>query len=167
MNREKLHRAIRTGDFEVVKQLVESSDGINLAKAKNYYGLYLQWTPKTVLKPTFFVNRFDYFIGRTALHIAVLKERDEIVQYLATRIKLTLHIGDNVILNSHWHECPFLLITFFFCFCFYDPTARTNCITLCNGRKFGWDAKPNPHQEWRKACAQRSERTSTELLFYE
>lgn len=42
MNREKLHRAIRTGDFGVVKQLIESMDGINLAKAKNYYGLYGQ-----------------------------------------------------------------------------------------------------------------------------
>lgn len=71
MNREKLHRAIRTGDFTTVKQLIESPEGQDLAKAKNYY-------------------------GRTAVHIAVLHERDEIVQYLATLIKQTLHIGDNV-----------------------------------------------------------------------
>lgn len=42
MNREKLHRAIRTGDLETVKQLIESPDGTNLAKAKNYYGSYGQ-----------------------------------------------------------------------------------------------------------------------------
>lgn len=36
------------------------------------------------------------FTGRTALHIAVLKEKEDAVQYLATSIKQTLHIGDNV-----------------------------------------------------------------------
>lgn len=36
------------------------------------------------------------FTGRTALHIAVLKTNEEAVQYLATNIKQTLHIGDNV-----------------------------------------------------------------------
>lgn len=30
------------------------------------------------------------------MHIAVLKEKEEIVQYLATNIKQALHIGDNV-----------------------------------------------------------------------
>lgn len=34
--------------------------------------------------------------GRTALHIAVLKEKEEIVRYLATTVKETLLIGDNV-----------------------------------------------------------------------
>lgn len=37
-----------------------------------------------------------YLKGRTALHIAVLKEQEEIVHYLATKFKQTLHIGDNV-----------------------------------------------------------------------
>lgn len=35
-------------------------------------------------------------LGRTALHIAVLKEREEIVHYLAARFKQVLQIGDNV-----------------------------------------------------------------------
>lgn len=38
MNREKLHRAIRTDDFTTVKQLIELPDGHDLARAKNYYG---------------------------------------------------------------------------------------------------------------------------------
>lgn len=38
MEREKLHRAIRTNDFTTVKHLIESPDGHDLAKAKNYYG---------------------------------------------------------------------------------------------------------------------------------
>lgn len=40
MNREKLHRAIRTNDFTTVKELIESPDGNDLAKAKNYYGTW-------------------------------------------------------------------------------------------------------------------------------
>lgn len=43
MNREKLHRAIRTNDFETVKQLIESPDGNDLAKAKNYYGMVIRF----------------------------------------------------------------------------------------------------------------------------
>lgn len=43
MNREKLHRAIRTGDMAIVKQLIELPEGHDLAKAKNYYGLYSKW----------------------------------------------------------------------------------------------------------------------------
>lgn len=35
-------------------------------------------------------------IGRTAIHIAVLKEREDIVQYLSTRYQQTMHVGDNV-----------------------------------------------------------------------
>lgn len=38
MNREKLHRAIRTGDYDLVRDLIATPDGHNLAKAKNYYG---------------------------------------------------------------------------------------------------------------------------------
>lgn len=37
----------------------------------------------------------NYF-GRTALHIAVLKEREDIVYFLATKIKASLRLGDNV-----------------------------------------------------------------------
>lgn len=51
--------------------MIETVDGHQLALAKNYF-------------------------GRTALHIAVLKEREDIVYYLATKIKSSLRIGDNV-----------------------------------------------------------------------
>lgn len=49
-----------------------------------------------------YISEFWKFFrtGRTALHIAILKEREEIVQYLATKINQTLHIGDNV--NIHF-----------------------------------------------------------------
>lgn len=40
LNRERLHRAIRTSDIETVKQLIEQPEGLNLARAKNYFGLY-------------------------------------------------------------------------------------------------------------------------------
>lgn len=57
--------------MDEVKRIVELEDGHRIALAKNYF-------------------------GRTALHIAVLKEREEIVYYLATKIKAILHLGDNV-----------------------------------------------------------------------
>lgn len=71
MKRESLHRAIRSGDSDEVMRMVDSSDGPRLVVAKNYF-------------------------GRSALHIAVLKEREDIVQYLATTVKQSLRIGDNV-----------------------------------------------------------------------
>lgn len=70
-NREKLHRGIRSGDLDEVKRIVELTDGHRLALAKNYF-------------------------GRSALHIAVLKEKEDIVYYLATKIKASLRLGDNV-----------------------------------------------------------------------
>lgn len=74
--RERLHRAIRSGDLDEVKRIVDSMDGQRLVLAKNYF-------------------------GRTALHIAVLKEREEIVYYLASKIKSSLRHGDNVCC-LHW-----------------------------------------------------------------
>lgn len=69
--REKLHRAVRSGDSDEVKRIIESSDGQHVAMGKNYF-------------------------GRTALHIAVLKEKEDLVHYLATKIKPLLRLGDNV-----------------------------------------------------------------------
>lgn len=40
LNREKLHRAIRSGNIDLVQQLIELPEGLNLARAKNYFGLY-------------------------------------------------------------------------------------------------------------------------------
>lgn len=70
-NREKLHRGIRSGDLDEVKRIADLTDGHRLALAKNYF-------------------------GRSALHIAVLKEKEDIVYYLATKIKASLRLGDNV-----------------------------------------------------------------------
>lgn len=69
MNREKLHRAIRTANVNDVKYFVDLNE--KLAAAKNYF-------------------------GRCALHIAVLREQEEIVQFLCTKIKSLLLVGDNV-----------------------------------------------------------------------
>lgn len=40
INREKLHRSIRTGNIDEVKRLIELPDGHEYAQAKNYYGTY-------------------------------------------------------------------------------------------------------------------------------
>ncbi|KAL5286722.1 hypothetical protein ACFFRR_007999 [Megaselia abdita] len=69
--REELHHYIRVGDFDKVKSIVENSNGVRIIKAKNYY-------------------------GRTALHIAVLKENEEIVEYFTHKCKEALKIGDNL-----------------------------------------------------------------------
>lgn len=42
VHREKLHRAIRDGDLEEVKRIVELPDGFNYTIAKNYYGELLK-----------------------------------------------------------------------------------------------------------------------------
>lgn len=68
-NRERLHRAIRVGNLDDVQRYVELNE--LLAYAKNYY-------------------------GRCSLHIAVLKEQEDIVEYLASTVKPLLKIGDNV-----------------------------------------------------------------------
>lgn len=38
-NREKVHRAIRDGNLEGVKELIEHPNGHKYALAKNYYGM--------------------------------------------------------------------------------------------------------------------------------
>ncbi|XP_053691986.1 uncharacterized protein LOC128740472 [Sabethes cyaneus] len=70
-SRENLLNAIREQNLQKVMEITQQSDGIKLARAKNYY-------------------------GRTSLHIAVLTESEEIVEYLATNFKQTLKIGDNL-----------------------------------------------------------------------
>ncbi|XP_055544680.1 uncharacterized protein LOC129729856 isoform X2 [Wyeomyia smithii] len=70
-NREDLLNAVRERNLQKVVEITQQSDGNKLAKAKNYY-------------------------GRSALHIAVVMESEEIVEYLATNFKQTLKIGDNL-----------------------------------------------------------------------
>ncbi|XP_058815668.1 uncharacterized protein LOC131679117 isoform X3 [Topomyia yanbarensis] len=70
-NRESLLNAVRDQNIQRVMKITQLSDGMKLAKAKNYY-------------------------GRCSLHIAVLFENEEIVEYLATHFKHVLKIGDNL-----------------------------------------------------------------------
>ncbi|XP_055689608.1 ankyrin repeat and death domain-containing protein 1A [Lutzomyia longipalpis] len=70
--REKCHSIIRNDDLEKLQEfLASSSDAIRIIKARNYF-------------------------GRTALHIAVLKEKEDIVEYLVTNFRAALKIGDNL-----------------------------------------------------------------------
>ncbi|XP_035782143.1 uncharacterized protein LOC118461199 isoform X6 [Anopheles albimanus] len=70
-NRENLLAAIREKNLETVVKLTKGSDGAKLVRAKNYY-------------------------GRNALHIAVLMENEDIVDYLASNFSAALKIGDNL-----------------------------------------------------------------------
>uniref|UniRef100_A0A1L8DU28 Putative 26s proteasome regulatory complex subunit psmd10 n=1 Tax=Nyssomyia neivai TaxID=330878 RepID=A0A1L8DU28_9DIPT len=70
--REKCHSIIREGDLENLREfLASSSDAIRIIKARNYY-------------------------GRTSLHIAVLKEKEDIVEYIVTNYRAAIKIGDNL-----------------------------------------------------------------------
>ncbi|XP_039309739.1 uncharacterized protein LOC105196161 isoform X2 [Solenopsis invicta] len=71
--REEVHAAIRTGDEERVKELLNKNNGGGklLAVGKNS-------------------------IGRCALHIAVLREDEELVKFIAKTYPETLRIGDNL-----------------------------------------------------------------------
>ncbi|XP_022227608.2 uncharacterized protein LOC111077577, partial [Drosophila obscura] len=69
--REELHQMIRENNMERVRQLTAGSNVKWLIKTKNYY-------------------------GRTALHIAVLKESEEMVQHLVKLCPETLKITDNL-----------------------------------------------------------------------
>ncbi|XP_053673512.1 uncharacterized protein LOC128723771 [Anopheles nili] len=70
-NRENLISAIRQKQFEAVVNLSKLPDGAKLVRAKNYY-------------------------GRCSLHIAILMENEDIVDYLAYNFKGALKIGDNL-----------------------------------------------------------------------
>ncbi|XP_017462620.1 PREDICTED: uncharacterized protein LOC108356001, partial [Rhagoletis zephyria] len=68
--REELHQMIRDGNVGRAKEIVADPNGKWLLKAKNYY-------------------------GRTALHIAVLKENEELVEHFVSLCSELLKIGDN------------------------------------------------------------------------
>lgn len=77
--RERVHHAIRQGNFNEVKNLLadenETGSGKLLAIGKNNY-------------------------GRCSLHIAVLCQQEEIVDYLANTFPDTLRLGDNVSIDN-------------------------------------------------------------------
>ncbi|KAG5684638.1 hypothetical protein PVAND_013858 [Polypedilum vanderplanki] len=70
-NREKLLFAIRHDDLETVKEILSRNDAAKLARAKNYY-------------------------GRCSLHVAVLVENEDIVEFIADNFRQTLRVGDNL-----------------------------------------------------------------------
>ncbi|CAG9125383.1 unnamed protein product [Plutella xylostella] len=70
-SRESLHGAIRRDDLSAVQQMVSAQGGRTLARSKNSF-------------------------GRTALHVAVLAQNEEIVNYLAQQFPELLRIGDNL-----------------------------------------------------------------------
>lgn len=71
--REDVHAAIRASDEERAKELLSKNNGGGklLAVGKNS-------------------------IGRCALHIAILRENEELVKFIAKTYPETLRIGDNV-----------------------------------------------------------------------
>lgn len=42
------------------------------------------------------IKRYIFITGRSSMHIAVLLEHEEIVDFLASNFRQTLKIGDNV-----------------------------------------------------------------------
>ncbi|XP_052562965.1 uncharacterized protein LOC120418960 isoform X2 [Culex pipiens pallens] len=69
--RENLLTAIREKNLPKAKEILQTPEGQKLARAKNYY-------------------------GRCSLHIAVLMENEDIVEYLASNFRATLKVGDNL-----------------------------------------------------------------------
>ncbi|KAH8233199.1 hypothetical protein KR026_005339, partial [Drosophila bipectinata] len=69
--REELHQMIRENNLERVKELTDAPNAKWLVRTKNYY-------------------------GRTALHIAVLKESEEMVQHMVKVCPEALKITDNL-----------------------------------------------------------------------
>ncbi|XP_013164418.1 PREDICTED: uncharacterized protein LOC106115534 [Papilio xuthus] len=70
-SRESLHSAVRRGDLAIVRDIVSAEGGRTLARAHNAF-------------------------GRTALHVAVLAQHEEVVAYLAETCPELLRIGDNL-----------------------------------------------------------------------
>ncbi|XP_031766177.2 E3 ubiquitin-protein ligase MIB2 isoform X1 [Galleria mellonella] len=70
-SRESLHAAVRRGDLAAVEEALSAEGGRTLVRAQNSF-------------------------GRTALHIAVLAQHEEIVAYLAQTHSELLRIGDNL-----------------------------------------------------------------------
>ncbi|XP_062525563.1 uncharacterized protein LOC101742174 [Bombyx mori] len=70
-SRESLHGAVRRGDMTTMQRILSTGDGRNLARSQNSF-------------------------GRTALHVAVLAQHEDIVEQLAQNYPELLRIGDNL-----------------------------------------------------------------------
>lgn len=96
--RERLLQAVRDNEITTVEEILSRNDAAKLARAKNYYG-------ETI---NFESTSFNYFFtGRCCLHIAVLMENEEIVEYIANNFRQSLRVGDNVsiIMNDNENFC--------------------------------------------------------------
>ncbi|KAH9628826.1 hypothetical protein HF086_004986 [Spodoptera exigua] len=70
-SRESLHGAVRRGDLPAVQAALSGEGGRTLARCQNTF-------------------------GRTALHVAVLAQHEDVVSYLAQNYPELLRIGDNL-----------------------------------------------------------------------
>ncbi|XP_035439729.2 ankyrin-2 isoform X1 [Spodoptera frugiperda] len=70
-SRESLHGAVRRGDLSAVQAALSGEGGRTLARCQNTF-------------------------GRTALHVAVLAQHEDVVSYLAQTYPELLRIGDNL-----------------------------------------------------------------------
>lgn len=92
--REELHQMIRDNNLERVKELTDAPNAKWLARTKNYYGNNCSHNiGSDVIVP--FI-----FLGRTALHIAVLKESEDMVQHIVKVCPEALKVTDNVSIRS-------------------------------------------------------------------
>ena len=70
-SRDNLHSAVRRGDLPAVQEIVSAEGGRTLARSQNSF-------------------------GRSALHIAVLAQHEDVVAYLAQTCPELLRVGDNL-----------------------------------------------------------------------
>jgi hypothetical protein len=56
--------------------------------------------------------------GRCSLHVAVLLENEEIVEFIANTFRQTLRVGDNVSANKFFLFSPSNNLFYHFCFIF-------------------------------------------------
>lgn len=99
--------------------------------------------------------------GRTALHIAVLKENEEVVEHFVNIYSEALKIGDNVscAILKRAKKNKIYLATLF--------AAGTHRFALRHGHERHRKLKSHTHTKRCQAYNQRSEGTSAKLLFYE
>ncbi|XP_032517502.2 uncharacterized protein LOC116770226 [Danaus plexippus] len=70
-SRESLHGAVRRGDMNAVREIISGDRGHTLARAHNA-------------------------LGRTSLHVAVLAQHEDVVDYLSETCPELLRVGDNL-----------------------------------------------------------------------
>ncbi|KAH8305994.1 hypothetical protein KR018_009809, partial [Drosophila ironensis] len=90
--REELHQMIRDNNLERVRELTDVPNAKWLVRTKNYYGA----SSRSLSFRRFQKFVLNHFSGRTALHIAVLKESEEMVQHMVKICPEALKVTDNL-----------------------------------------------------------------------